>query len=623
MCGICGMLTFDGENRIDQNRIIEMMDSIAHRGPDDSGTYLNGPCSLGHRRLSIIDIATGQQPMVSQEDGYASAIVFNGEIYNYLQVKSELEGLGHRFKTKSDTEVILLAYRHWGERCVEKLNGMFAFAIWDQRKKELFLARDRMGEKPLYYAFCKGLLIFASEIKALLASGLLKAEMEYCVLDSFLTLGYVPASKTMFKGIFKLLPGYSLSMGMDGEPRTRCYWNFEAMEERAQPSFLEAVDQLDHMLANTVKMRMMSEVPLGVFLSGGLDSSSIVAMMSKVATQRVKTFSVGFREIDGVSELGFARKVADKFETEHHEFLLDPQDFFDFIPTLVETSEEPLVETAAIPLYKISRIAKEFATVLLSGEGGDEVFAGYGLYRRMLSMEKVGALGKAVGFLPNVLAPGDKRKKYLDWLAMPLSERYRGTSADLTDRIKTEFYSPEFLEYCRNTNYTEQIFRNYFNDIAQQDPLRRMQYVDSKTWLADDLLLKADKMTMASAVELRVPFLDHEVVEFGARLPLSYKINGGNGKYILKKLMERYLPMDIVYRPKMGFSMPTRKWFGSDLITQARETLLSDTILGTGFFRKDYIESILLRQENGKEDYSRRIFSLVVLYHWLNRFINN
>jgi asparagine synthase (glutamine-hydrolysing) len=621
MCGICGMLTFDGERQVDLDRISRMSDAIAHRGPDDSGFYLKGPCSLGHRRLSIIDIATGQQPMIDQEDGRVSVIVFNGEIYNYLDVKRELETLGHNFRTKSDTEVILTAYKQWGERCVEKLRGMFAFAVWDERERELFLARDRMGEKPLYYYSGENFFLFASEIKALLASGLLKAELELLAVDSFLTLGYVPAPQTMFKQIFKLLPGYSLSIGMNGEPRTRCYWNFKAIEEKA-PSFPQAVDELEQLLTESVKMRLMSEVPLGVFLSGGLDSSSVVALMSKVTNQKIKTFSVGFSESEGTSELEFARKVADKFETEHHEFTLNSQDFFDFIPKLVSISEEPLVETAAIPLYEISKIAKEFATVLLSGEGGDEVFAGYSLYKRMLSLEKAGMLRGAAKLVPNALVPGDKYKKYLDWVSKPLSRRYRGTSADLTDRSKKEFYSPDFLDYSRSTNYTERVFLTYFDDVAKQSPLQQMQYVDSKTWLADDLLLKADKMTMACAIELRVPFLDHEVVEYGARLPMTYKINGGSGKHILKKLMERYLPMDIVHRPKMGFSMPTRKWFESNLITQARETLLSDTILNTGLFRKKYIESILHRHKTGKEDYSRRIFSLVVLFHWFNQFIN-
>ena len=622
MCGICGVLNANDNPLVERERIVEMRDAMVHRGPDDCGVFLDGPCALGHRRLSIIDIATGSQPMIAEEDGFLCAIVFNGEVYNYQELRSELINLGHFFITKSDTEVILRGYKQWGESVVEKLRGMFAFAIWNGEEKELFIARDRMGIKPLYYFLSSDAFIFASEIKAILASGHTKGEIEPLSLDSFLTLGYVPGPLTMFKNIQKLMPGHTLTVEVGRKPAIRCYWDFAQIEMETIP-FAEACYRVEELLKDSVKMRLMSEVPLGVFLSGGLDSSAVVALMSQVTDNQIKTFSVGYEGADEYSELAFARKVAKQYETDHYEFVLKPFDFLEFIPELVKVAEEPLVETAAIPLYQISRVAKEFATVLLSGEGGDEVFAGYGLYRKMLAIEKVAPLRFFFDMIPSNLFPGDKYKKYLDWLSAPLDERYKGISGDITSRIRREFYTEDFLKLCLDSNYLNNVFQKYLSAVSRRDKLFKMQYVDSKTWLADDLLLKADKMTMACAVELRVPFLDHKVVEFGATLAGTYKVNGVNGKFILKKVMEKYLPHEILYRRKMGFSVPTRVWFKGELFEKAAEILLSDTIMSTGFFQKKYIEGMLKRHRGGKEDYSRRIFSLLVLYHWLQNFIKN
>jgi asparagine synthase (glutamine-hydrolysing) len=594
-----------------------MSATLTHRGPDEEGIHVEGQIGLGHRRLSIIDITGGHQPMKSHAHGTSQVIVYNGEIYNHLDLRRNLEGLGHTFKTASDTEVLLTAYKEWGRQCVDRLRGMFAFAIWDEDEKGLFLARDRIGIKPLYYYMDSEAFVFASEVRAILTSSLVRSELEEPALDAFLTLGYTPCPKTMFKGIVKLMPGYAMTVDANGAMKSKAYWNFN----RVAPSnltFSDAKEKLQELLLESVRIRLMSEVPLGVFLSGGLDSSAITALMHQVSGQRVKTFSVGYEGENVLNELPFARKVANLFETDHHEFILKPYDFLDSIPQMVETTEEPLVEIPAIPLYKIAKAAKPYATVLLSGEGSDEVFGGYGLYQKMLDIGNQLPLLKPMKYFPDRLAPGDRIKKYIDWFSSPLPDRYRGTSADVTDRIRRSFYSPDFLEYVKRNRYQDNAFHRWFKDVERRNILSQLLYVDSKTWLPNDLLLKADKMTMAASVELRVPFLDYKIVEFAASLPPNYKINNGEGKFILKKLMEKYLPKEIVYRKKMGFTVPTQKWFSNDLLRPAKDIIFSKRLMDTGWFQKKYLENMFERHRKKKEDYSRRIFSLLVLYHWLD-----
>jgi asparagine synthase (glutamine-hydrolysing) len=620
MCGFCGILRFEEKGiGIDPSLIDRMSATLTHRGPDDGGIHVEGQIGLGHRRLNVIDIAGGHQPMKSHAHGPSQVVVYNGEIYNYIALRRELESLGHTFRTSSDTEVLLTAYKEWGHQCVDRLNGMFSFAIWDEAEKALFLARDRMGIKPLYYYLGRESFVFASEVRAILASSLVCSELEKPALDAFLSLGYTPCPNTMFKGILKLAPGHTMTVDANGTIKAKTYWNFSKVVP-ATLSFADAKEKLRKLLGESVQMRLMSEVPLGVFLSGGLDSSAITALMSQVSGQRLKTFSVGCDGDDETNELPYARKIADLFGTEHHEFMLKPYDFLDSIPQMVEMVEEPLVEIPAIALYQIAKVAKPHATVLLSGEGSDEVFGGYSLYNKMLNMERAKVFRKLFGFIPDSCLSGDKLKKYADWLSHIASDRYRGTSADLTERIKHSFYSPEFLKYTRENNYLDETFLRYFGDVEGQPLLSQLLYVDSKTWLPDDLLLKADKMTMATSVELRVPFLDHKIVEFAASLPPEYKINNGEGKFILKKLMEKYLPKEIIYRRKMGFTVPTKRWFAGDLLGPAKDIVFSKTLMGTGWFQRKYLESMFDRHSKGKEDYSRRIFSLLVLYHWLAIF---
>ena len=600
MCGICGILYFGNHQIDDPSLITSMADTMAHRGPDDSGICLNGPCGLGHRRLSIIDIAGGHQPIGCDVDRGPQIIVYNGEVYNYLELRSVLSVLGHTFRTESDTEVVLAAYREWGDCCVERFRGMFAFAIWDEAEKTLFLARDRMGIKPLYYYLSREVFVFASEVRAILASSLVHSELEKSALDAFLTLGYTPYSNTMFKGIEKLMPGHAMTVNADGAIKAEAYWNFSRIEP-ANLTFTDAVEKLGELLRESVRMRLMSEVPLGVFLSGGLDSSAITALMSQMSGQRVKTFSVGYEGDDVENELPFARKIADLFGTEHHEFILKPYDFLDSIPRMVKMAEEPLVEIPAIALYQIARAAKPHATVLLSGEGSDEVFAGYELYQKMLNMDRARGMAKFFGLLPDSCLPGDRLKKYADWLSNSVADRYRGTSGDLTERIKRSFYSPEFFQYTRENNYLDDTFLLWFRDVEKQPLLSQLLYVDSKTWLPDDLLLKADKMTMAASIELRVPFLDHKIVEFAASLPPKYKIHEGEGKYILKKLMENHLPKEIIYRKKMGFTVPTKRWFAGDLLGPAKDIVFSKRLMDTGWFQKNILKRCLTGIVKGRK----------------------
>ena len=625
MCGFCGILKFDKYGVVDPSLIARMSDTLAHRGPDDDGTYVDGPISLGHRRLSIIDIKGGHQPMKSDGPESLKVIVFNGEIYNYLTLRRELKGLGHNFRTTSDTEVLLAAYRQWGRLCVERLRGMFAFAIWDKTDKTLFLARDRMGIKPLYYYPGNEAFVFASEIRAILTSSLVSSDLEKSALDAFLTLGYTPCPRTLFKGILKLMPGHAMTVDADGKVETWAYWNFNRVVPTTL-SFPDALKRLRELLRESVQLRLMSEVPLGVFLSGGLDSSAITAIMCQVSGQRIKTFSVGYEGDDETNELPYAQKIAKLFGTEHHEFILKPYDFLDAIPQMVEMAEEPLVETPAIPLYQIAAAAKPHATVLLSGEGSDEIFGGYELYRKMLKIENgfrfplVGTK-KILPLLkntPQAWMPGDQLKKYVDWFSSTLSDRYRGTSADVTHRIRQSFYSRAFLAYVGENRHVDNTFHGWFRDVAHRDTLSQLLYVDTKTWLPDDLLLKADKMTMAASIELRVPFLDHEIVSFASSLPSDYKIRNGTGKFILKKLMEGILPQEIIYRKKKGFTVPTQRWFARDLLEPAKDIVFSRKLLDTGWFQRKYLENIFERHSKGKEDYSRRIFSLLILYHWLN-----
>jgi len=620
MCGICGVFFYDQARQVDARMLEAMTTAMATRGPDGEGFFIDHGCGLGHRRLSIIDVAGGAQPMVVGDSGERCTIVFNGEIYNYRDLTNELKGKGHRFSTNSDTEAILHAYREWGTDCVAKLQGMFGFALWDERRRSVFIARDRLGIKPLYYHCGDGFLVFASEVKSILATGLVASQVEMRALDAYFSIGYVPAPLTMFAGILKLQPGHWISVDKNGTGAEREYWDLK-FPSPPEIDIKRACRNLEQLLEKVVASHLMSEVPLGVFLSGGLDSSAITALASVVSPNRIRTFSVGYEDDAASNELPYARKIADAFETEHHEFVTSNSDFFSTIPLMVAKMEEPVVETAAIPLFHISRLAKPHATVLLSGEGSDEIFAGYGIYQKMLRFGENARLPFLLNLVPQNWVRRERILKYLYWMGTSLEGRYRGVSADLTPSIKDRFYQNDFIHFVKEHDYLTEIFQGHFAKVKSADTLSKLLYVDMKTWLVDDLLTKADKMTMATSVELRVPFLDHKVVELAATISSSLKIHDQTGKYVLKKTMEGMIPDEIIHRKKMGFPVPTKRWFGGQLLPTCRDALATSWLYDEGVIRKDYVHRLLDEQGSGKEDHSRRIFSLLIINEWHRQFV--
>ncbi|BAV34014.1 asparagine synthase [Sulfuricaulis limicola] len=622
MCGIAGIVAPKGFS-VDKALLERMTRSMAHRGPDDQGVFVHENVGLGHRRLSIIDLSSGHQPLFN-EDGTV-VVVYNGEIYNFRELKAELEARGHVFRTHCDTEVIVHAYEQWGADCPNKFRGMFAFAIFDRNTGDVFLCRDRVGVKPLYFAVEDGRLLFASEIKAILPALARRPGINLSRLDFYVSLGYVPGDETLFAGIRKLLPGHTLTW-KNGGMRIARYWDLANIKP-LKISFDEARQRFEEMLLDCVRMRLMSDVPLGAFLSGGLDSSAIVACMSRISPDPVKTFTVGYSDDPDSSEFEYARIVAKHFKTEHHEFNLGAGDFFESLDLLLMHAEEPVVESAAVALYRISKLAREHAIVLLSGEGGDEILAGYPLHRLTRSVNRAHGILRMVprsllNRLGPVLAAGnEKRMKYWDWACQPLRERYQSISNDVTGSIKREMYHDALAPHLGTA------LRDYYVDLFDRLPaghsdMARMAYADINSWLPEDLLLKADKMTMATSVELRVPLLDYQLMEFCVALPDDFRLNGHQGKYLMKKVMEKYLPHEIIYRKKRGFPVPIAKWFRTDLREKAREILLDPKSVGRHYFRKTYIENVLDKHATGSEDLSRRIFSLLTLELWHQKYID-
>ncbi|MBI2870409.1 MAG: asparagine synthase (glutamine-hydrolyzing) [Candidatus Omnitrophica bacterium] len=594
---------------------------MAHRGPDGEGYFIDRGIGLAHRRLSIIDLQGGRQPMFNGDESVC--VVFNGEIYNFKALRADLEKQGFRFRTSSDTETIVHAYEAYGLDFVTHLKGMFAFGLWDRRKKRLILARDRVGKKPLYYHFSERGLVFSSEMKSLFKSGWVRPSLNRAMLDFYLTLGFVPGPETLFEGVLKLSPGHTL-IYEDGRAKVESFWHLEGVQP-LDISFQEASRRLEEMLLESVRARLVSDVPLGVFLSGGVDSSSVVASMHELGVKPIQTFSVGYED-EAESELDAARTVAHHFKTEHHEYRLRPMDFFDSLDLLLEHTEEPIIEASGVPLFQIAKMAKQHVTVLLSGEGGDELFAGYGIYAKMLMLNRIRSLvpAKALQWMRSAATAArvpEKLEKYLDWLALSGAARYQTVSNDLTETAKSRLYSDAF----RVTQ--DHRMETYFSDLVQrgQRPtfLSEMQYVDIKTWLADDLLLKGDKMTMAASVETRCPFLDQELVEFAIALPDAFKLKGNKGKFILKEVMRRRLPPGWTERSKKGFPLPLKAWFRGPLYEKAAAILLEERTLARGYFRPSAIEALLEKHRSGREDMHRRIFLLLVLELWHRKYIDN
>lgn len=586
-----------------------MRGAISRRGPDDHGLFVEDNVALGFNRLSIIDLSGGHQPM-STEDG-AVTVVFNGEIYNYLELRRELEGKGYHFRTRSDTETILYTWELYGERCVEHLRGMFGFVIWDSRQKILFGARDRLGIKPFYYFHDSSQFAFASEIKALLQIPGLPREVDEEALAEFLLHRYVIAPKTMLRHVRKLPPGHTVTV-RGKEVKTRCYWQVptDVREEVREP---DALEELGSLLDEVLRIHLLADVPLGAFLSGGIDSSAVVALMAKAGVRDIKTFSIGYDAPE--SELAYARIVANHCHTQHHELILTPEAFRDVLPEIVWSMDEPVGDEASIPLHYLARFARQTVTVALSGEGSDEIFAGYPIYQRMLGFEAwnrvpgMSLLGKLGSLLPE-----GKLRHYATMLGRPLEERHRGVS-----RVFSVSERERLLDKANGIRRIPNRVDAAYRRTASLPALTRLLHVDLETWMADDLLVKADRMSMANSLELRVPFLDHRLVEFAMRLPPSLKIQGGEGKYLLKKYMEPLLPREIIYRTKKGFPVPTKSWFRGELSGYARETLLDHQGATSDLFSRREIENLL--QSHQQSDRGGPIYALLVFDQWYRLFV--
>jgi len=647
MCGIAGLVTADPEARI-----AAMLKVIEHRGRDDEGVWtsaaINGGAQrvcFGHRRLSIIDTSSaGHQPMLSQDGRLA--VMLNGEIYNYRELREQLNGKGHSFHTQSDTEVLLAAWLEWGEEALNRLNGMFAFALWDERERTLFLVRDRVGIKPLYYAHFQkpdreggpSSLVFASEIKSILASGLIKAELDNEALHQFLTFLWAPDPNTLFRGIKTVPPGHLLTL-RDNELKVRQWWDtsFDQIEEGRSEAWWQ--EQVLETLDRVVKLEMVADVPLGSFLSGGIDSSSIVAMMKRHSNGRpVETYTIGIAAEDLrydiiPDDVEWARRVNQQLETDYHEIMLQPQ-VTELLPQLVYHMDEPAIDMA-IPSYLVSRAARESMRVMLSGMGGDEVFAGY---PRQLAMKIAGAfdpvpqmlrrpLMKTIsqvlpGGLPGKLTgPLRNAKKFARSAALDFEDRYLGYETYFTDEAKQRLYAEDMREATRDLDAYAQ-HRAYFSRVKNAAPLNQLLYVDLKTFLPCLNLMTTDKTSMAANLEVRVPFLNLEMLELAARMPPGLKLHGLKRKYILKKAAEKLLPREIVWRKKAGFGAPIRSWLRGPLQPMVEDLLSAETVKRRGLFRPEEVRRLIDANLSGREDFNLQVFQLLNLELWQRQFID-
>jgi len=629
MCGICGIYNLDGRP-VDRALLERMKDTMVHRGPDGEGTFVDSRVGLGHRRLSIIDLNTGDQPM-GNEDG-SIQVVFNGEIYNFLELKKLLEAKGHRFRTRSDTESIIHGYEEWGEGVIERLRGMFAIALWDARKRKIVLVRDRIGKKPLYYCLDKDRLFFASELKALLADPNLEKAIDPEALDCYLSFGYVPSPFSIFKAVKKLPPGhYAVHNG--SRFSIRRYWNLDMEHTEPASSRERTFNELKSLFDDCVKTRLISDVPLGAFLSGGVDSSAVVSSMALLKGQEaVKTASIGFSD-KKFDELEYARIVADLYRTDHTEFVVNP-DALEVIDNIVWHLDEPFADASAIPTYYVSKMARQKVKVVLSGDGGDETFAGYVQRYYMNRLEDNIRKRVPRSFREKVLGPISKVYPKLDSLPRPLRLKtflsnlsrsfeeayFRDMSFYFLPEMKQKLYRPESLAAVKNFNAFD-VLGIHFKANQNPDVTTRVQYVDIETYLPEDILVKVDRMSMAHSLEVRSPLLDHKLIEYAGLLPSSVKLKGMESKYILKKIMEDRLPKTILYRKKQGFSIPLATWLRGGLRGFSHDTLFSRESGLNEVFDMAYIKNLWNKHQNGKQDYGTSIWGLIMFELWRKRFL--
>jgi asparagine synthase (glutamine-hydrolysing) len=627
MCGIVGIA--NGNSRgIDREVLEKMNRCIAHRGPDDDGFYVKENVGLAMRRLSIIDVAHGKQPM--RNESKTAWIVYNGEIYNFQDLRKDLDDKGDKFYTNSDTEVILHLYDHYGADCVQYLRGMFVFAIWDERKKSLFIARDRVGKKPLLYSHqTNGDLIFGSEFQALLAHPQVSREVDNEAIHHYLSYLCVPAPLTAYKQIRKLEPAHWLEW-KNGEIKTERYWlpDFNKKIKISEP---EAEAETMRLLREATKMRMISEVPLGAFLSGGVDSSTVVALMAEESSQPVKTFSIGFEEED-FSELKYARRVAEHIGAEHHEFIVKPN-AMEILPTLVEHYGEPYADSSALATYYVARETRKHVTVALNGDGGDESFAGYERYFAMRLAEKYNRLpailrGKLIEKVFSFVPTSEIRrsrardiKRFLKAASLPKVERYFRWVSAIDRETKQNIYTEDFGKSVAEFD-SAQFLQTWFAKANGVGIVDATMSTDQMTYLPNDLLVKVDIASMAVSLEARSPFLDHKVIEFAASLPESIKIRGKETKYLLKKVASRVVPPEVLYRKKMGFGVPLTHWFRGEMKDFLGEVLLSEKSMKRGLIKPEAVRNLIEQHTTGKQDFTFQLWTLLMLELWFQRFID-
>src|SRR6266516_1783884 len=584
MCGIAGFINVLRKSNDAEQLIDRMCKVIRHRGPDDQGVWVGDGVALGMRRLAIIDLAGGHQPIFNEDQSIL--VVFNGEIYNYRELQKELVERGHHFRTKSDTETIVHAYEEYGDDCVKHLRGMFTFAIWDRKRQRLLAARDRFGKKPLNYYWDGQRLIFGSEIKSILEAGIPR-EINPIALDKYLTYGYVHAPNTLFKGVTKL-PAAHLLIYEDGRIRTKRYWELSFMPI-CQDDEVTAIEHTRALLKEAVQVRLMSEVPLGAFLSGGIDSSLVVGLMSSMLSQAVKTFSIGFEE-DEYSELSYARQVAQYFGTDHHEFFVRP-DLISVLPELAWAYDEPFADASMLPTYYVSKLAREHVTVVLTVDGGDEIFGGYTRYEREMSINRIPAFLRAfMGFGSRLMPEGMRGKKRLSMLRHDPATRYAQLFTPLPADARPAMYTPEYFALVGEHDPYARLI-NQFRHIAHLDTVRQLQYVDVRAYLSDDILVKVDKASMFNSLETRSPLLDQHLAEYVSSLPSTITARNGVLKYLLKKAAADILPAEILQRPKHGFAVPIKHWFRGDLTNYAHDLLDSVRARQRGIFNPQFVRS--------------------------------
>lgn len=616
MCGIAGFIDRN-RSRDDAKQLVDSMCRvIRHRGPDEQGVWLGDGAALGMRRLSIIDLSGGQQPIFNEDESVL--VVFNGEIYNYRGLQRELQERGHHFRTNCDTETIVHAYEEFGDDCVKHLRGMFAFAIWDRKRQRLLAARDRFGKKPLNYYWDGQRLIFGSEIKSILEAGIPRA-INPVALDEYLIYRYVPSPNTLFEGVEKL-PAAHILIYQDGQVSTRRYWEL-SFTPTCQDDEATAIERIQVLLKDAVQARLVSEVPLGAFLSGGIDSSIVVGLMSQMMSQPVKTFSIGFEE-DDYSELPYARRIAHHFATEHREFLVRP-DLVSVLPQLAWAYDEPFGDDSMLPTYYVSKLAREYVTVALTGDGGDEIFAGYRYYEHEHAVNRIPPLIRTLlGHGSKLLPGGTRGKKALDNLRLDLATRHVQSISLFPAQSRSAIYSDEYFAHVRDHNPYQRLL-SLFYAAPHLDVTARQQYIDVQAYLPDDILVKVDKASMFNSLETRAPLLDYYLAEYVSSLPSAMRMRNGTLKYLLKKAAVDILPVEIMTRPKQGFSVPIKHWFRGELMSYACDLLDSPQARQRGIFNPQFIHNLLKAYASTAQlNQSKVIWSLLCLELWFQAYMD-